>query len=179
MTILPSGVKAHRTQRYHDDVVELVRDIARKRYRGKGSAVSDRGKFLPSIETDPWPKLKRLGIQPDVWVKKPNGHLTVYEVWAKGEAFDKATYELFRIALRVKVDEYNIVCLTTVKGGKWNREVAGRLAKMVLNNVKNSQLDLKQVHVAELDLNEIRDDRRIKKCLENNSADQSAFTRTT
>jgi hypothetical protein len=144
----------------------LVRDIARKRYGGKGSKVSDPGKFLPSNEEDRWPKLKRLGVQPDVWVKKPNGHLTIYEIWAKGEAFDKATYELFRIARRKKVDEYNIVCLKTVKGGKWNRDVAGSLVQMVLSNVKNSQLELRQIHVAELDLNEIRDDVRIKKSLE-------------
>ena len=124
------------------------------------------GKFLPQ---DQHYRLKNLeglrGIQPDVWVKIPNGWLVVYEIWAQGEAIDKATYELFRIALRRSVRKYNIICLGNKSRRRWSKKKAYRLAKLVLDNVKGARLKSNRVRVAEVDLDELHDFRRAKATL--------------
>ncbi len=164
MTVESQAIRARRTQKLrHDRVVGLVREVAVKLYRS--SYVAPLGKFLPKAEEDRFEKLERRGIQPDAWLRIPNGWLVVFEVWGQGEAFEKATYELFRISRRLEVRGYNIICLTGKKGGDWDRRKAYGLAKTVLDNVKETRLRPKQVRVAEVNLDALHDDRRIKESI--------------
>ena len=133
------GIVARETQsKGHDRVVEMVREIAKETY--KDSHVSVPGKFLPQDRHYGLENLEgRRGIQPDVWVKIPNGWRVVYEIWAQ-EAIDKATYELFRIALSRNVRKYNIICLGSKSKSRWSKKKAYHLAKLVLDNLKGAHL---------------------------------------